>query len=1588
MAAKYWLQAGTGTWSTVTTPWRTTDGGSTLTSAPTTLDDVYFSSCNAGTVTLSGTLNCKSLNITTGSAMTFTGTGAINCLGDITVPSNITWNGTGTFTSTGTSITHAISFTPATGGPSLTCSGTGSVHNFNAAYTTRVATSFVQLSSGTLNLNDWNITCGFFSSDASASRTINFGSGGVYLVDTTAARTVVNFLTATLLSCTGTGGFYTNMSTTRTFSLGTTTLGATYNLSPANITLYAGASIATFTTNGYVRNLDLSSYTGSPASTIMNICGDLSLGSGTYTGLSPIFRGPVGSTTFNTNSKTIGSVNVIMTVIETVLYINGTFTCTTMTTTSGTVDFQNNNVTATSSMTYTGTAANAYWNQTATVTTPTFNLSSTPYFNFDQGTLNVTTMAHSNGTFRLGGGTLNLGNGTSTGSYTFSAGLLDLNDQVLTVPNTFSSSNTGVRSIYVGDYSSGYIIVRNLSAATLTNFTWTGGVVGTFAIKPTATSVPVVITWGNTAGITAANRVNISFTTVDVALSSSWCSGTFESINFGTIAVTVGAPVSCNCKYLTLSATGTFTSFSATMAFADSGFSGDNPMGTLTLAAGAGNNVTMSGVCRVANWTTTSGNLLSSGDPYGYDSIIVTGTWTWSSSSFVIAQNIWESCPNITCLNFTLSNATWATAWPTSFVTTGTITLSTNGILTHGDTWNGWGSCATLTQSGAGSVANLGNYSTGSFTVTGVYTLTAGTLNMQGYDLYIGGSLSASSSSTRAINFSGANIYITSTTSSTGLTAATLTLLSTDQTGTIQVNAATIRKSLTWGSTAGGSTSNAVSVVMYGGGVLNPTITTGSWFEVLDLQGLDGSNNQQSGITINITESLILPPSGATPRPTDYALCTVVFQGPTLASAITGYLNCNDRISTSGTIGVLTFAMTGTVALSTEVTVGATGAATGITTLTSGTLDINGQALNTNTFVSSNANTRALAYNGGSIYVNSTASTAPVSLATATNFTITPGQTGAFIVPMNISKTFQFGTTGGSVNFAPNVTLTPETALATTPVPTLTTGGWFGVLDISASSATIATTSLNVTSLNLGSGDYSNMTITVFGDGYISGVDHKEIGAITIGNGVTITTTFYQSFRMTGALTINNTSTVNANGQSLTPASITLNGGELQLGGGTVAAGTGVTHTTGNVILGGGTLSTVTYSLTAGAISLGGGNLNVQTFSSSSAGTRSITGTGTVNCAGNWTTTNGGTFTKGTVDSYTINMVNSSAKTFAGGGGAFGTLVQAGAGALTVTGSNSFGDVQQTLIAPTAASQALFTSVGWSYWTVPAGVYSISAVAVGGGGGTFWAETGGAPFSGISGGGGGGLAYANSMSVFPGQILVVYVGGGGYARAGGPPSPLPSVGIAGGPSYIGSSGAAWIRGGGGGAGIGNSTTSNPGGTGGTSTGTLRAGGGTGGAGGAVNADTMPGAGGGGAGGYSGNGGAAGTVTATAGVAGAAGAASSGAAGAGGSGGAAAIGGAAGGGVNVYGIGTTGAAGPIQTTLAQQGGYGGSSGGDGSGTTAGGDNGGYGGGGYGGGGGGGADDSGAWCGGAAYAAQGAIRVIWGDARSFPSNAPDV
>jgi hypothetical protein len=165
--------------------------------------------------------------------------------------------------------------------------------------------------------------------------------------------------------------------------------------------------------------------------------------------------------------------------------------------------------------------------------------------------------------------------------------------------------------------------------------------------------------------------------------------------------------------------------------------------------------------------------------------------------------------------------------------------------------------------------------------------------------------------------------------------------------------------------------------------------------------------------------------------------------------------------------------------------------------------------------------------------------------------------------------------------------------------------------------------------------------------------------------------------------------------------------------------------------------------------------------------------------------------------------------------------------------------------------QKVFTTVGITTWTVPVGVTTITAVCIGGGGGA----GGYGQFYPGAGGGGGGLSFGSTISVTPGDVLYIRVGSGGTGGTS-QPSGSGTNGTAGQSSYIktGShSGTSLLEaGGGGGGGIGYQAI---GGSGGTSTGTSRTNGGNGGAGGTNGTSTSRGAGGGGAGGYTGNGGA-------------------------------------------------------------------------------------------------------------------------------------
>ena len=265
-----------------------------------------------------------------------------------------------------------------------------------------------------------------------------------------------------------------------------------------------------------------------------------------------------------------------------------------------------------------------------------------------------------------------------------------------------------------------------------------------------------------------------------------------------------------------------------------------------------------------------------------------------------------------------------------------------------------------------------------------------------------------------------------------------------------------------------------------------------------------------------------------------------------------------------------------------------------------------------------------------------------------------------------------------------------------------------------------------------------------------------------------------------------------------------------------------------------------------------------------------------------------------------------------------------------------------TVILP--QSQVLYNSPGSYTWTAPTDVYSIAVVCVGAGGG-------GGQFA-SRGGGGGALAWANRISVVPGNSYNIVVGGGGGTAASGGASSatFDSVVI----TANGGNGAGVSSGAGGTYSVTGVTVGDYGG-------------GNGGNGGA-NATNHQSGGGGGAGGYGGNGGngGAGIYNTTGGSAGISGGSGSGGAGGGGGGSGTygtAVGGG-GGGVGVLGVGANGAGGAGGPGASGSGGTGkGGSSGNNAGQPAGGA---YGGGGAGGNAGGGG-------------AVGAVRIIWPSAK---------
>jgi hypothetical protein len=121
--------------------------------------------------------------------------------------------------------------------------------------------------------------------------------------------------------------------------------------------------------------------------------------------------------------------------------------------------------------------------------------------------------------------------------------------------------------------------------------------------------------------------------------------------------------------------------------------------------------------------------------------------------------------------------------------------------------------------------------------------------------------------------------------------------------------------------------------------------------------------------------------------------------------------------------------------------------------------------------------------------------------------------------------------------------------------------------------------------------------------------------------------------------------------------------------------------------------STRNFVLTNGSVDTAGYAVTAQSVSTSGTTTRSLTlGASTVTCGGTtpWdlAATTNLTFSAGTSN---IILTRATAKTFAGGGLTYNIVSQGGAGALTISGSNTFADIQNPYSA-TGATSIIFTA--------------------------------------------------------------------------------------------------------------------------------------------------------------------------------------------------------------------------------------------------------------------------------------------------------
>ena len=228
------------TWTLSTTP--ATQASQPMTaqtvgaSVPTTSDSVIINAnSGAGTITLSGALNCQSLDFTFGgnAVMVVAGTGTINVSTSMALSPTTTWNATSTLTFSSTAAGRILTSNGRTFACSLTFNGVGGVWTLTDALT---STGTIALAAGTLITSGFAVSALQLTSNGSTTRTLNITNSSV----TVSAATGFSAAT-TGLTFTSTGSTITCTSGAPTFS----SPGLTFNT-----VQFTSTSISLGTING------------------------------------------------------------------------------------------------------------------------------------------------------------------------------------------------------------------------------------------------------------------------------------------------------------------------------------------------------------------------------------------------------------------------------------------------------------------------------------------------------------------------------------------------------------------------------------------------------------------------------------------------------------------------------------------------------------------------------------------------------------------------------------------------------------------------------------------------------------------------------------------------------------------------------------------------------------------------------------------------------------------------------------------------------------------------------------------------------------------------------------------------------------------------------------------------------------------------------------------------------------------------------------------------------------------------------------------------------------------------------------------